>query len=413
MTFARPIVSVFPSNDSTKAVSSIPLPTVFVSPLRHDLVRYVFTNMSKNKRQAYGVSTKAGHQHSAESWGTGRAVARIPRVSASGTSRSEDIGNPSFYWIMIESNFDGANRQGAFGNMCRGGHMFSPNKTYRRFHRKINTTEKRHAVAAAIAATGCPSLVMARGHRINNVPELPLVISNEIQNINKTSAAVEFFKNFGLEEEMKRIESSIAIRCGKGKMRNRRRVCAVGPLIVYAEDNGIVKAMRNIKGVDTCSVERLNLLRLAPGGTFGRLTIFTKDAIKRLQEIYGSYTHGSSSKVGYTLPRPAMTNADISRIINSTEVQSVLRPLRGFRCMGGIKRTKTLKNNLTNLSKRACLNPAYTSLRKSARLAQIPGTRLHAIKQRQKAANRALKKSIKQKSETALAAKALSGPNQN
>lgn len=60
MTFARPIVSVFPSNDSTKATSSIPLPTVFVSPLRHDLVRYVFTNMSKNKRQAYGVSTKAG-----------------------------------------------------------------------------------------------------------------------------------------------------------------------------------------------------------------------------------------------------------------------------------------------------------------------------------------------------------------
>jgi len=26
--------------------------------------------------------------HSAESWGTGRAVARIPRVSGSGTSRA-------------------------------------------------------------------------------------------------------------------------------------------------------------------------------------------------------------------------------------------------------------------------------------------------------------------------------------
>ena len=29
------------------------------------------------------VSVKAGHQTSAESWGTGRAVARIPRVSVS------------------------------------------------------------------------------------------------------------------------------------------------------------------------------------------------------------------------------------------------------------------------------------------------------------------------------------------
>lgn len=392
MTFARPIVSVFPSNDSTKASSTIPLPTVFISPLRHDLVRYVFTNMSKNKRQAYGVSTKAGHQHSAESWGTGRAVARIPRVSASGTNRSG---------------------QAAFGNMCRGGHMFSPNKTYRRFHRKINTTEKRHAVASAIAATGCPALVMARGHRINNVPELPLVVSNDIQNIKKTSTAVEFFKNFGLEEEMKRIESSIAIRCGKGKMRNRRRVCAVGPLIVYAEDNGIVKAMRNIKGVSTCSVERLNLLKLAPGGTFGRLTIYTKDAIKRLQEIYGSYTHGSSSKVGYTLPRATMTNADISRIINSTEIQSVLRPLRGSRSTISMNRSKTKKNNLTNLSIRACLNPAYTRLRRNARLEQIPGTRAHGTKKLQKAANRALKKSIKQKSDIAIAAKSLSGHNQN
>lgn len=221
------------------------------------------------------------------------------------------------------------------------------------------------------------------------------------------------FSHVGFEEEMKRIESSVSIRCGKGKMRNRRRVCAVGPLVVYAEDNGIAKAMRNIKGVDTCSVERLNLLRLAPGGTFGRLTIFTKDAIKKLQEIYGSYTHGSSSKVGYTLPRPAMTNADVSRIINSTEIQSVLRPVRSSKRTRCMNRTKTLKNNLTNLTKRACLNPAYTSLRKSARLAQIPGTRLHAIVQRQKTANRALKKSIKHKSETALAAKALSGHNQN
>lgn len=96
--------------------------------------------------------------------------------------------------VQININILG---QGAFGNMCRGGHMFSPNKTYRRFHRKINTTEKRHAVAAAIAATGCPALVMARGHRVNDIPEMPLVISNDIQNISKTSTAMEFFKNFG------------------------------------------------------------------------------------------------------------------------------------------------------------------------------------------------------------------------
>lgn len=44
--------------------------------------------MAKNRRQAYAVSEKAGHQTSAESWGTGRAVARIPRVGGGGTHRS-------------------------------------------------------------------------------------------------------------------------------------------------------------------------------------------------------------------------------------------------------------------------------------------------------------------------------------
>ena len=37
------------------------------------------------------MSEKAGHQTSAESWGTGRAVARIPRVGGGGTHRSGQV----------------------------------------------------------------------------------------------------------------------------------------------------------------------------------------------------------------------------------------------------------------------------------------------------------------------------------
>ena len=48
-------------------------------------------SIAKNKRQAYAVSSKAGHQTSAESWGTGRAVARIPRVGGGGTHRSGQV----------------------------------------------------------------------------------------------------------------------------------------------------------------------------------------------------------------------------------------------------------------------------------------------------------------------------------
>jgi hypothetical protein len=63
----------------------------------------VAESIAKNKRQAYSVSEKAGHQTSAESWGTGRAVARIPRVGGSGTHRS---GQVSFiYSNSLVSNF--------------------------------------------------------------------------------------------------------------------------------------------------------------------------------------------------------------------------------------------------------------------------------------------------------------------
>lgn len=68
--------------------------------------------------------------------------------------------------------------QGAFGNMCRGGHMYAPTKTWRRWHRKINVNQKRYAVVSAIAASALPALVMARGHKIDAVPEVPLVVSD-------------------------------------------------------------------------------------------------------------------------------------------------------------------------------------------------------------------------------------------
>lgn len=114
-----------------------------------------------------------GHQTSAESWGTGRAVARIPRVRGGGTHRSG---------------------QGAFGNMCRGGRMFAPTKPWRRWHRRVNVNQRRYALASAVAASGVPALVMSKGHVINQIPELPLVVSDKVQELAKTKQAVQFLR---------------------------------------------------------------------------------------------------------------------------------------------------------------------------------------------------------------------------
>ena len=126
----RQVVRVFSSKNPNSVVEEVPLPHVFLAPIRSDIVHFVFYNLNKNRRQAYAVNKDAGMLYAAESWGTGRAVARIPRVGGSGTHRSG---------------------QGAFGNQCRGGRMFILNTTWRRWHRKVNLTQRRHAVASAVA----------------------------------------------------------------------------------------------------------------------------------------------------------------------------------------------------------------------------------------------------------------------
>merc|ERR1719375_1685348 len=193
---------------------------------------------------------------------------------------------------------------------------------------------------------------MARGHHIGEVAELPLVVSDGSESVQKTKQAIDMLKKLGCEEELTKVTDSKKVRSGKGKMRNRRYTMRRGPLVVYSEDNGITRALRNIPGVDAASVDRLNLLQLAPGGNFGRFVIWTEGAFKKLGSMYGSLKSGAPAKKGYSLPRAMMENADVARIINSDEVQSVLRPK-----LEAPKHFSVKKNPLKNPMVMARLNP--------------------------------------------------------
>jgi large subunit ribosomal protein L4e len=284
-----------------------------------------------NRRQGHAVFYKAGAEHSAESGGTGRAVARIPRISGSGTSRSG---------------------QATFGNMCRKARMFAPLKIWRKWHRKCNITQRRHACAAALAASACAPLVMARGHRIESVPELPLVI--ETLNTPNTKSLLTTLKTFGVGDDLLKVRKSKHVRVGTGKYRNSRYVMGKGPLIIYGDESAEVKKMaRNLPGVDTCNVHRLNILQLAPGGHLGRFLIFTKDAFLALNKIFGTHRYAGVEKSGYHLNRSVMTCADLSRIINSDKVQASLREQRTSVRV----HDKTKKNPITNKALMQKLNP--------------------------------------------------------
>jgi large subunit ribosomal protein L4e len=342
---ARPLVSVFSLTGDKAGETS--LPAVMTAPLRPDIVQFVHSNMNKNHRQAYAVNIKAGKKVVASSWGTGRAVARIPRVGGGGTSRSG---------------------QGAYGNMCRGGRMFAPTKTWRKWNRKVNITQKRYAVASALAASAVPALVMARGHVIDDVPEIPLVVDTALESTKKTSSAKDILAAIGALRDVEKAADSKQIRSGKGKMRNRRYTLRRGPLIIYQTNDGVEQAFRNLPGVEICCVDRLNLLQLAPGGHMGRFCIWSQAALDALDVIYG--------EGGKRIPTAAMTNADLARIINSDEIQSVVNPAKA-----GQQAHVPKKNAIRNIKALEVLDPHAAEKRRAQADAKSTGSSKKAKKE--------------------------------
>jgi len=334
------MISVYSEKNEVVAGKEVHLPAVFKAPIRPDIVSFVHDKMMKNTRQPYCVSSKAGHQTSAASWGTGRAVARIPRVRGGGTHRSG---------------------QAAYGNMCRSGRMFAPTKTWRRWHHRLNTNQKRFAMCSAIAATGVPALVMSKGHKIEEIPEVPMVVEDKVESYQKTKEAVTLMRKLNAWKDVEKVYKSKRFRAGKGKMRNRRRIMRTGPCVIYSADNGIRRAFRNIPGVSLLNVEKLNLLSLAPGGHVGRFCIWTESALGKLDALYGTWATPSTMKSNYNLPQPVMNNADLSKMLHSQEIQSALRSKK----IGSV-RTGFKRNPLKNASEMAKLNPFAIAEKRAA-----------------------------------------------
>jgi len=231
--------------------------------------------------------------------------------------------------------------------------MFAPTKVYRRWHRHINVNQRRYALCAAVAASGIPALVLSKGHAIEQIPEVPLVVSDKIQEYKKTKQAVTLLRKLGAWADIEKVYKSKRMRPGKGKLRNRRRLQRKGPLIIYGEDNGLTRAFRNIPGVDTIWVDHLNLLRMAPGGHVGRFCIWTECAFRKLDAIYGSTTKMSQFKKDYHLPLPQMTCTDIGRLLKSEEIRRAVRPMK----KPNVIRVTKHKNPLKNFELMRKLNP--------------------------------------------------------
>lgn len=254
--------------------------------------------------------------------------------------------------------------------------MFAPTKIWRRWHRKISVNQRRYAVSSALSASAVPALVMARGHKIDNVPEFPLVFSDSLNAINRTKDAKAILARYGAYADVEKSKDSKQVRRGVGKMRNRRYTMRRGPLVVFDKSEGLDKAFRNLSGVEVTSVDNLSLLDLAPGGHLGRFCIWTQGAFDKLDALFGTYESVATLKNGYHLPRTIMTNADLARIINSDEIQSHVRPAVQNPISIPAKR-----NPLKNPSVMAVLNPFSVTARARA-VAKATKNRAEVIKER-------------------------------
>jgi large subunit ribosomal protein L4e len=140
---------------------------------------------------------------------------------------------------------------------------------------------------SAIAATASKEAVASRGHSIEDVKEVPIIVTDDLEGLKKTKEVEDTLVRLGILSEIYRVRESRKVRAGKGKKRGRKMKQAVGPLIVVNENKGIVEAAENVPGVEIVTVDNLNAEMFAPGTLPGRLTIWTSGAIGKLNELYG------------------------------------------------------------------------------------------------------------------------------
>ncbi len=256
-------------------LQDIDLPGFFDTIYRPDIILKVVNVERKCARQPYGSSPRAGLRHSVSTWGKGRGVARVQRIS--GGSRGAESPN----------------------NV--GGRRAHPPRPEKVLVRKANKKEKYFALRSAIAATGSKELVSQRGHRFKEGLSFPIVVEDQFEDIHDliekeaakeskmpryTGDLMKYLIKMGLGDDLERAKEGRHIRAGKGKMRGRRYKIPRTVLIVASESSRLKTIAGNLPGVDVVSPAKLQLSHLAPGGDAGRLTIYTKKALTEMEELY-------------------------------------------------------------------------------------------------------------------------------
>jgi large subunit ribosomal protein L4e len=233
---------------------SIELPKVFETVHRPDLIKRAVLAAQANRRQDYGTDEFAGLRTPAESPGSGRGMAHVPRQNGVAKRVPQTVG----------------------------GRPAHPPKAEKDRTLDINDKERQLAVRSALAATTDGDLVAERGHDFDEDVEFPLVVSDEFEDLRKTQEALGVLEALGVADDVERADEGRSVRAGKGKGRGRKYKQPKSVLVVTSEEPS--RAARNLAGVDVATADEVNAEDLAPGTHAGRLTLFTESAIAEVAD---------------------------------------------------------------------------------------------------------------------------------
>ncbi|MEM3387112.1 MAG: 50S ribosomal protein L4 [Nitrososphaerales archaeon] len=241
-------------------IAKLEAPKVFNTPFRPDVIRRVFWALFTHRLQPQGRDPLAGERTTAISRGVGLGIARLARVKGGGPRAGQAAG---------------------VAGVVKGRQAHPP-KAEKIIWKDVNEKEKWLATASAAAATALRNIVVARGHKVDKVPSLPLIVSEEIETISKLKDLKPVLTSLGLMDDVLRAQNGVKRRSGKPRMRGRTKRVPKGPLFVVAEKRGLEKATANLPGVECVLAKDLSVLQLAPGGQAGRLVVWSKAALQSL-----------------------------------------------------------------------------------------------------------------------------------
>jgi large subunit ribosomal protein L4e len=236
-----------------EAAGELDLPGVFETTYRPDLIRKAVLAAQANRKQDYGSEEYAGLRTPAESFGSGRGMAHVPREGGRARRVPQAVG----------------------------GRRAHPPKAEKDRSLDINDKERKLAVRSAVAATADADLVAERGHQFDDDLDLPVVVADEFAEVDRTAEVADVLEALGLHADIDRADET-TVKAGQGSARGRKYRRPASILFVTTEEPS--RGARNLAGADVTTAREVNAEDLAPGTHAGRLTVYTESAAVEVGE---------------------------------------------------------------------------------------------------------------------------------